>query len=66
MRDADAGFLLGRLLSGLGKAKRGGEAMANSKRRFDTDRIDDAVLALLCLGLHDGFRAWKGFFTRRR
>jgi len=24
------------------------------------DRIDDAVLALLYLGLHDQFRAWKG------
>jgi hypothetical protein len=28
---------------------------------LDTDRIDDAVLALLYLGLHDEFRAWKGF-----
>jgi hypothetical protein len=28
---------------------------------LDTDRIDDAVLALLCLGLHNEFRAWKGF-----
>jgi hypothetical protein len=28
---------------------------------IDTDRIDDAVLALLLLGLHDGVRAWKGF-----
>ncbi len=28
---------------------------------IDTDRIDNAVLALLYLGLHDGFRAWKGF-----
>ena len=27
----------------------------------DLDRIDDAVLALLYLGLHQGFRAWKGF-----
>lgn len=31
----------------------------------DTDRIDEAVLALLYLGLHDadeyGARAWKGF-----
>lgn len=26
----------------------------------DTDKIDDAVLALLQLTLHDGFRAWKG------
>lgn len=28
---------------------------------FDKDRIDDAVLALLYLGLHDQYRAWKGF-----
>jgi len=28
---------------------------------LDTDKIDDAVLALLLLGLHDGCRAWKGF-----
>jgi hypothetical protein len=28
---------------------------------LDTSRIDDAVLALLYLGLHDGVRAWKGF-----
>lgn len=28
---------------------------------IDTDRIDDAVLALLWLGLHDGVRAWKSF-----
>jgi hypothetical protein len=27
----------------------------------DKDRIDDAVLALLHLGLHDKCRAWKGF-----
>jgi hypothetical protein len=24
-------------------------------------KVDDAVLALLVLGLHDGDRAWKGF-----
>lgn len=35
--------------------------MAKSKLVLDTDRIDDAVLAPLYLGLHDGFRAWKGF-----
>ena len=29
--------------------------------KLDTDRIDDAVLALLLLGLHDGDRAWKSF-----
>ena len=28
---------------------------------LDTDKIDDAVLALLALTLHDGDRAWKGF-----
>ena len=28
---------------------------------LDTNKIDDAVLALLYLGLHDGARAWKGF-----
>ena len=31
------------------------------KMAFDTDRIDEAVLALLYLGLHDVSRAWKGF-----
>ena len=29
--------------------------------QLDNDKIDDAVLALLLLGLHDGNRAWKGF-----
>jgi hypothetical protein len=28
---------------------------------LDTKKIDDAVLALLYLGVHDGARAWKGF-----
>ncbi len=28
---------------------------------MDLDRIDDATLALLYLGLHDGMRAWKSF-----
>jgi Domain of unknown function (DUF6429) len=28
---------------------------------LDTDKIDDAVLALLHLTLHDDNRAWKGF-----
>jgi hypothetical protein len=27
----------------------------------NTDKIDDAALALLYLTLHDGSRAWKGF-----
>jgi hypothetical protein len=29
--------------------------------KIDNDRIDDAVLALLHLGLHDKCLAWKGF-----
>jgi hypothetical protein len=28
---------------------------------LDSDKIDEAVLALLLLGLHDGNRVWKGF-----
>jgi len=30
-------------------------------QNIDPDRIDDAVLALLWLGQHDGWRTWKGF-----
>ena len=29
--------------------------------KLNTDRVDEAVLALLHLGLHDGTRAWKSF-----
>ena len=32
---------------------------------IDTDKIDEAVLALLHLTLHDGVRAWKGPTGRR-
>lgn len=28
---------------------------------LDTDKIDQAVLALLALGRHDGYRTWKSF-----
>lgn len=28
---------------------------------LDTDKIDQAVLALLALGRHDGYRTWKTF-----
>lgn len=28
---------------------------------IDNDRIEEAVLALLFLGLHDEFRTWKSF-----
>jgi hypothetical protein len=29
--------------------------------KLNTDRIDETVLALLYLGLHDGRRVWKSF-----
>ncbi len=29
--------------------------------RIDTNRVDEAVLALMCLGLHQNYRTWKGF-----
>jgi hypothetical protein len=29
--------------------------------KLDDDKIDDSVLALLRLGLHDDVRAWKNF-----
>jgi hypothetical protein len=35
--------------------------MVGRSMELDTDKIDEAVLALLYLGLHDGARAWKGF-----
>jgi hypothetical protein len=28
--------------------------------QYDTDKVDEMVLALLYLGIHDGGRAWKG------
>ena len=28
---------------------------------IDTDKVDEAVLALLQLGRHEGNRTWKGF-----
>ena len=28
---------------------------------YDKDKVDDAVLALMLLTLHDGVRSWKGF-----
>jgi hypothetical protein len=34
--------------------------LGGSAVEIDTDKIDDVVLALLYLTLHDGFRAWKG------
>ncbi len=32
----------------------------NASGDFNTDAVDEAVLALLYLSLHDGDRAWKG------
>lgn len=34
---------------------------ADTSSPLDPHRIDDAVLALLALGLHDGNRVWKSF-----
>lgn len=31
------------------------------KLELDTEKVDQAILALLYLGLHDRSRAWKGF-----
>ena len=28
---------------------------------YDNEKVDEAVLALLYLTLHNGYRAWKGF-----
>jgi hypothetical protein len=43
----------------------GRESPATAKEvggmELDTNKIDDVTLALLYLGLHDEFRAWKGF-----
>jgi hypothetical protein len=35
--------------------------MGGREMALNTDRIDEAVLALLYLGLHEHDRAWKGF-----
>jgi hypothetical protein len=35
--------------------------MKSEQPEIDEDRVDQAVLALLWLGLHDNGRAWKGF-----
>lgn len=37
------------------------DACRGDDMEIDTDRIDEAVLALLRLGLHDGDRVWKTF-----
>jgi hypothetical protein len=35
--------------------------LGEENMELDEDKIDEAVLALLLLGRHDGARAWKGF-----
>src|SRR5579883_1708290 len=53
--------------SAAGKARSGTTGTSPSIPRevatmeLDTDKIDQAVLALLSLGRHDGYRVWKGF-----
>ena len=32
----------------------------DERMEYDEDKVDDMVLALLFLTLHDGYRAWKG------
>ena len=34
--------------------------MYDAHMEYDEDKVDDMVLALLFLTLHDGYRAWKG------
>jgi hypothetical protein len=34
--------------------------MQNKSMEYDKDKVDEMVLALLFLTLHDGCRAWKG------
>ena len=38
-----------------------GQLVVVGTMEIDTERIDEAVLALLYLGLHDGQRVWKSF-----
>jgi Domain of unknown function (DUF6429) len=35
--------------------------IVRSCMELDTDNIDQAVLALLALGKHEGYRTWKAF-----
>jgi Domain of unknown function (DUF6429) len=39
----------------------GGPEIAIDWDSIDWERVDEAALALLLLGLHDGWRTWKGF-----
>jgi hypothetical protein len=44
-----------------GRDSGAGAGLGTDVVEIDTDKIDETVLALLYLTLHDGFRAWKGF-----
>lgn len=37
------------------------DAQTRGRMELDTDKIDQAVLALLALGRHEGNRVWKAF-----
>jgi hypothetical protein len=37
------------------------ETLGEHRMPVDEDRIDEAVLALLQLGLHEGSRSWKSY-----
>jgi hypothetical protein len=41
--------------------REGTEPFQSAAMDYDTDKVDEAVLALLYLTLHDGARAWKSF-----
>ena len=47
------------VIAGGDRQKTGG--VLCSRMALDTDKIDEAVLALLFLTRHDHWRAWKGF-----
>ena len=34
--------------------------MYDARMEYDEEKVDEMVLALLFLTLHDGYRAWKG------
>ncbi len=53
------GWLAGAPANALGK--QGDPQDADHDYETDPDRVDEAVLALLVQGLHDGSRAWKAF-----
>ena len=43
------------------KVREAGYAAQENQVGWDQEKVDDTVLALLQLTLHDGTRAWKGF-----